>query len=300
MVWLSVLAALAALWLGADWVYARIVRARIRHWEQSFQWTDNGVREGCEAFEAGDPASPKAILLVHGLNDSPACYRQLAPELAAAGYYCRAIRLEGFGKSTADYAQGKRESWLEQIGDELQQLRAEHSTVHYVGHSLGGALGVHYLSDHPEAADRVVLLAPGIAVSNARSPLLSARNWHRVSNCLLWSTRVTASPFPLDAREVDDSDYPYRTPFTPRSVFDESFAVIDELPQRREHFVKPVLLAVSRNDKVIDWEAAEQFVQGSAAPVKEVEYFDDSGHALLVDHTASRLAQRMLEFLKTE
>ena len=58
-----------------------------------------------------------------------------------------------------------------------------------------------------------------------------------------------------------------------------------------------LLLVASRNDVVIDTAAAERFVNQCGAPTKRCAYFDDSGHALLVDHTADRVAHCIAEFL---
>ena len=297
--WIWLLLGLLAIWLISDWGYSSYVQYRIRRWEQTFSRNSDGVREGCEAFEMGEAQSPQAILMVHGLNDSPACFRVIAPQLAERGYFCKAIRLKGFAEPTPKYAEGTREQWLKQIGAALAELRDAHPRVYIVAHSLGGALSMNYLMEHPEAADRIVLLAPGIDVSNARSPLLSARRWHTVSNGLLQMTRVTASPFGIDAAKVTDEDYPYRTPFTPRSIFDESFETIDSLRGREEDFITPVLLAGSHKDVVIDWETAERYIRNSGSPHVEVEYYDDSGHAFLVDHTADELAQRIDQFLQS-
>ena len=293
---LIIAASVVAVWLIGDWGYSWYVKYRIRTWESSIVRNGDGVREGCEAFTLGDKGAKEAILLVHGLNDSPACWQRLAPEFAKAGFYCDAIRLDGFAETTEQYARGRRETWLRQIDQSLGHLRKTHDRVHIAAHSLGGALSILHLCDHPDAVNSIVLVAPGVNVSDARSPMLSTRAWHRISNALLLSTRITASPFGIDGVEVSDEDYPYRTTFTPRTIFDESFAVIDAIQDRAKDFRTPVLLALSRNDVVIDPQAAESFVDACAADVKEIEYFDDSGHALLVDHTADRLAQRMLQF----
>lgn len=286
-----------AVWLLADLGYSLYVRHRIQRWESTFTRNSDGVREGCEAFEAGPADGRAAVLLIHGLNESPACYRQVAPELAKTGLFCRVMRLPGFAEPTQKYAKATRPQWLEAIDKELKSLRERFDTVYIVSHSLGGALSISHLCDHPEAADKVVLLAPGIDVSSARSPLLTPRAWNRVAQVLLLFSNVTANPFGLDAAKVDERDYPYMTPFTPRTIIDQSFTLMADLQSREKEFRTPVLLCVSRNDKVIDWQAADRFVRNSAAPVKEVEYFDDTGHALQVDHTWKRLAERIGKFL---
>jgi alpha-beta hydrolase superfamily lysophospholipase len=63
-----------------------------------------------------------------------------------------------------------------------------------------------------------------------------------------------------------------------------------------EKFRTPVALFVSRDDKVIDWQAAEQFVKQCGAPVKEFKYYDYAGHALTVDRGWQQLTLDMADF----
>ena len=61
-----------------------------------------------------------------------------------------------------------------------------------------------------------------------------------------------------------------------------------------------MLLAGSQNDIVIDWDAAERYLKDSGSPNVEIQYYDESGHAFLVDHTAVDLASRIDDFLSSE
>ena len=83
-------AAGALLWVIGDWIHSAIIAARIRRWEASLQLDSDGVRNGCQEFSLGE--GERAILFVHGINDSPACFREMAEALAEAlsddGYVC--------------------------------------------------------------------------------------------------------------------------------------------------------------------------------------------------------------------
>src|SRR5690606_32080871 len=138
---------------------------------------------------------------VHGINDSPAIYRKMAPRLAEKGFTCRAMRLPGFAMPIDDYAVSTHEQWVAAIKQEAEALSQTHSQVCLVAHSLGGAATIRYLIENPQGADRCVLIAPCVAVSNRRSPVLSVRTWHTLGRWTLFFTRVTETPFPNDARD---------------------------------------------------------------------------------------------------
>lgn len=306
------LVSIVVLWLLGDWLYSRVILWRMARWERTIRRHPDGVLEGCEDFAVGpdDPAAP-ALLMVHGINDSPACFRAMAARLAERGVYCRAPRLPGFALPTEQYAQHGREEWLRAVRDELVELRRTHRQVGLAAHSLGGAIAIRLLldeldddtartaADRPPLVDRLVLLAPAVEVSAARSPVLSPATWHRVSNRLLLFTRVTESPFTLDAVEVDEQDYPFRTPFTPRRVFDETFALIEANRGDAHRLRVPLLLVVSREDHVIDWHAAERFYNeyGADDSRKQIYYADPAGHSLTIDIGWQPMTDAVAEFL---
>lgn len=302
---IQALLTVVALWLAGDFVYSRVIQWRIGRWEAGLPRDADGIREGCRPFTIGPAArDAPAVLLIHGINDSPACFRDMAPRLAARGICCRAMLLPGFAISTERYAQADRHQWLAAVGDELRDLRQRHERVGVAAHSLGGAIAVRFLLDQldrPAAqripVDKLVLLAPAIEVSSARSPVLSTRAWHRIANHLLLFTQVTESPFGLDAVALDERDYPFRTPFTPRRIVDETFALIDLNAGQAPRLQVPLLLAVSRDDHVIDWEAAERFYEAYGSPTKQVYYADPAGHALTLDQGWETLTDTVAAFL---
>ncbi|MDP6443053.1 MAG: alpha/beta fold hydrolase [Pirellulaceae bacterium] len=287
--------ALVGVWLLGDFIYSQVVAARMRSWEATVDRDPAGVRIGCEDFAVGD--GERALLFVHGINDSPACWREMAAVCAERGFHCRAMRLPGFAMPTEQYAAATREQWLAAVGGELRQLRREHTDVTLVGHSLGGAICVAYALDHPDEIDRIVLAAPAIAVSSERSFLFSTARWHAIGNYLLFFTRVTESPFSIDARQITNADYPFQTPFAPRSTVDETFALIDNNRGRGGDLQPPLMMILSKDDVVIDWRAAEEFARQANA---ELRFVEDTGHAMTIDHKWPELVEHIVEFSRAE
>jgi len=194
-----VLFGLAGVWVLGDLVYSSIVAYHVKNWEASIERDDEGVQRGCREYTIG--SGETAVLLIHGINDSPRCYYKMAPSLAEEGLTCRVMRLPGFAEPIHRYSQATKEQWVAAVEREIQSLRQHSRRVAIVAHSLGGAVTIAYLLDHPEAVDAVVLLAPAVDVSNRRSPLLSAQTWHEIGRCSLLFTKVTSSPFTNDCHD---------------------------------------------------------------------------------------------------
>ena len=288
------LVALLLVWIVGDFVYSRVVLHRMQRWERSVEWAADGVRAGCADQTVGQGST--ALLWVHGFNDCPAVFDLIASRVADAGFTCRVMRLPGFGESTEGYARTTREQWRAAVAREVEALAGTHARVGIVAHSLGGAIAVDYVLSNPDAVEGLVLIAPLIQVSRERSPVLAPRAWHAVGGRTLFSTRVVETPFPVDAATPEALAYDKRTRFTPREVFDQIYALIDEIDGRAGEVEVPVLLALGGRDEVIDGEAAERFLQRCPAPGNRLLRFDQTGHMLPMDEGWERLAEEIAAF----
>ena len=113
----------------------------------------------------GDGRFTKAVLLIHGLLDTPFIMRDIAARFAEQGYLVRAVLLPGHGTRPGDLlAVGYRE-WIDAVAygiDGLSEKLLGELTL--VGFSLGATLAVHQALRRP-APDGVrikalVMLSP--------------------------------------------------------------------------------------------------------------------------------------------
>ncbi len=286
---------LPLIWVGGDFVYARVVARRAEKWEASIQRGADGIRAGCEAFDAGD--GDRALLLVHGFGDSPAIFRTMAPALAGRGFACRAMRLPGAAEPLRTAARVKHGDWVRAIGDELAALRAKHRDVWVVGHSLGGTLAAECLAANPGAADGLVLIAPLIRVSGRRSPVLPAKTWFLVCDNLLFFTRVVEDYLPLDARSEEARAYRFDDHFFPSETYREMFravALVRDCPPRLRG---PLLMILAPDDQVTDIRASERFFDQCASAPKERVRIQPSGHVIPIDFGWSNATDAIVRFV---
>jgi len=118
---------------------------------------------------------PKAaVLLLHGMSDSPYSLRNLGQRLNAAGAYVLGLRVPGHGTAPSGLVEVTWQDMAAAVRLAMHHL-AQHSNgqpLYVVGYSNGGALAVHYtLSTLDDEAlpkvNRVVLLSPEIGVTPA-------------------------------------------------------------------------------------------------------------------------------------
>lgn len=279
---LAVCVSIGAVWLAADFAYSRYAAWRIGLWEASVSRDEAGVQFGAGPYSVGKGSF--AILLVHGVNDTAQTWYRVAPALADRGYAVRALLLPGFGVPASAMRGVVKEQWTQAVATEVERLQARHKTVIAVGHSLGATVLLHYSLASP-SLDGIVLLAPALALSDARSPLLPSRTWHALSSRLLVFTTEFVSPFAgNDAADPSVRNFAYKPPFVSRTVATQAIDLMRALTGTAADVMTPVLMVLTRDDRVVDWRAAHRYFRGIGAAQKTVRFYDRSRHALTVDY----------------
>jgi alpha-beta hydrolase superfamily lysophospholipase len=114
-----------------------------------------------------------AVVLLHGLTDSPYSQRHIAQFYRDHGFVSIVIRLPGHGTVPAGLTEVQWEDWVAATRlavREAQQLVGPEKPLHLVGFSNGGALAVKYALDaiaDPQLSqpDRIVLISPMIGIT---------------------------------------------------------------------------------------------------------------------------------------
>ena len=124
------------------------------------------------SYELAPPAPRGAVLLVHGLSDSPYSMRALAEDFFARGFYVLVLRLPGHGTIPSALLDVTWNDWFAAV-----TLAAKHAAAHrgdgpfvVCGHSTGAALltlySVRSLDDASLSRPaRLYLVSPAIGIS---------------------------------------------------------------------------------------------------------------------------------------
>jgi alpha-beta hydrolase superfamily lysophospholipase len=131
-----------------------------RDWNRSYVMEPDGAPRG-------------AVVLVHGLTDSPYSLRHVATRYRERGFVAIGVRMPGHGTVPAGLTRVRWEDWMAATRLAVREARRRvpaPAPLHLVGFSNGGALVTKHALDALEApelarADRVVLLTPMIGVT---------------------------------------------------------------------------------------------------------------------------------------
>ena len=119
----------------------------------------------------GDPVG--AVVLLHGLTDSPYSLRHIAEIYRARGFVAIAIRLPAHGTVPAALTEVEWEDWMAATRLAVREARRRAGPgkpLQMVGYSNGGALALKYALDALddatlERANRLVLISPMIGIT---------------------------------------------------------------------------------------------------------------------------------------
>jgi carboxylesterase len=231
----------------------------------------------------------RAVLLIHGFNDTPQSMAYLASRLQAAGYAVHVPRLPGHGCSLREMArQAEVEGWRRAIREAYDTMARTHRDVFLCGQSMGGALAVL------EAVDRgtvraMALLAPYLAMPRALQ--------RRLQLAVLVEPLVTYHVSAGGERSIHDPEARRAalgpgivTAGTLRALQAVAAAGAAVLPR----LMTPVLYVQSRQDNRVSEATAISSFAAIGSHDKQQRWLDGSGHILSADYERDAVADAVI------
>jgi esterase/lipase/carbon monoxide dehydrogenase subunit G len=121
------------------------------------------------APEASRTLGSVAVLLLHGVGDTPNSLRAWGEALADNGMMVSIPRLPGHGARWQELNKTRAEDWVRAAEESLVDLLREHAQVFLMGISLGATLGLRLAELHPAQVGGVVAVNP-VAVGLRAAP----------------------------------------------------------------------------------------------------------------------------------
>jgi carboxylesterase len=250
----------------------------------------HGVVIGAEAIHLPG-TSGRAVLVLHGFNDTPQSMAYLAERLHVAGYSVHALRLPGHGCALQELARDARaDAWRDATRVAFTALQATHTRVYVCGQSMGGALAVLLAASEPGVL-AVVLLAPFIGLApwlgwQFRLARLSPAPYHRS----LGGERSLHDPV---AR---------RAALGPGIVTAGALQALRRIALDAQAALKvlrpPTLFIQSTLDNRVREAAGIAHYKAIAAPIKEQLWLNGSGHIISADFEKAVVADRVLAWFE--
>ncbi|WP_293904579.1 alpha/beta fold hydrolase [Phenylobacterium sp.] len=134
------------------------------HFEADAVVAADGARLGLSTWAArGEPWA--VIVAAHGMNDYANAFHIAGPTWAEAGVTTYAYDQRGFGRSPGRGVWAGEDLMVDDLRTVTALARARHpnALIAVVGESMGGSVAAAaFASDRPPAADRLLLLSPGV------------------------------------------------------------------------------------------------------------------------------------------
>ena len=183
------------------------------------------------------PSQPtnKAVLLVHGLGDSPYSFSDVAQSLKQQGFYVQSLLLPGHGSKPDDLRLPEYDDWQAIVDHYAALLKHDYDEVWLGGFSTGGNLVTIHTIEQGDV-DGLLLFSPGF---QSKTPILERL------------APLAALFFGGYEAEEDNAVRYTSAPIEGAIAYSDSAVKVRELLD--DHLVDvPTLIVMSEADSVVD------------------------------------------------
>ena len=255
---------------------------------------------------SGDPWA--VIIALHGMNDSRASFRLAGPWWAEQGIETWAFDQRGFGDAPGRGVWAGEARLTEDVRTAVSIARARYprAIIAVVGESMGGSVAVAaFGSDRPPAADRVVLLAPGVWGWSAQGALNSTALW--VTARAMGDRSVEPPAWAIRGKAASDNRLELiRNGRDPASIlstrFDALYGLVDLMQSASDRLGAihgPTLLLYGAHDHVVEKGPMRRALENAGShPDFRTGYYPDGWHILDRDLQAETMFRDVAVWLR--
>jgi len=192
-----------------------------RNWNKSYELT---------------VAQPKAaVVLLHGLTDSPYSMREIANLLHEQGFYVLVPRMPGHGTIPAALRHATWQDWMAVTKMATRHMRTvvgEDVPFYLGGYSNGGALATKYTlesltDDHIERPERLLLFSPAMGVTH----FAAFAKWHKLLSAIPYFRK-------FEWESIQPEYDPFKYNSFPKMAGHQSFSLAGEITRQFDENAK--------------------------------------------------------------
>lgn len=254
-------------------------------------------------FSRWEPdGAPRAVVyLVHGLGEHAGRYAHVAEALNRAGFAFWGIDLRGHGRSEGP--RGHAPS-LERLLDDISlmiQANSRIGSAFLYGHSLGGALALHFGRLRPEGLTGVVVSGAWLRLRFAppRYKLILARILPKFAPKLALASGLDVKALSRDGSVVEAY---VNDPLVHDRITAQLGAIMialaDDLMSHPESFRLPLLMMHGELDGLTDPNAAHEYFDGVGSLDKTLQIWPGQFHEVHNEPEQSEVIDRIISWLE--
>ena len=226
------------------------------------------------------------VLLLHGFTSSTDTVDGLIPHLEKAKVDYERPVLRGHGTRYQDMRGTTARDWFVDAQQALLKLWNRTDRVIVVGLSMGGLVGLELAMRHPDKIAGLVTVAAALKFKDplsAMTPMLAkvVRYW------------PSPESFHDPALATRCTNYPMFATDSFASLYEYSRKIAERLPEVHV----PVRILQSKKDQIVAPEAANIIYEKVSSPLREIVWFERSGHEMMQDMEASAVFSEIMAFV---
>lgn len=232
-------------------------------------------------FEAG----PRAVLLLHGFTGHTADVRMLGRFLEKKGYTSHAPIYRGHGVPPEDLIKSNPDQWWEDVNSALNHLKElGYDEIAVAGLSLGGVLGLK-LAYSTQVKGIISMCAPMFFDNETQLTQgfeLFAKEYKQLE-------RKDAKTIEREVATVMEES---------TELFSLLKETIEEVKDNVDTIYTPTFVVQARNDMMINTESANYIYDHVEADLKDIKWYEESGHVITLDKQKDELHEDIYQFLE--
>jgi carboxylesterase len=226
------------------------------------------------------------VLMIHGFTGSPAEFRRVGYFLNDLGYTVHAICLPGHGTKPEDMIRTTWIDWWGHVNDTYAFLRQQgFRQISVMGHSMGGLLAM-----------RLALFQPVKGVISLAAPIYLQ---HRKAGLAVFLQHFLKyiNKRPQTSPQIRAESCAYSK--TPLPCVVSLNKLLRQVKISLPRLSSPLFIAQGMRDGTVRPESAHFILNQVLSKHKQIEYYPNSSHALLLDQEREKVYKDVHGFLQT-
>jgi carboxylesterase len=226
------------------------------------------------------------VLLLHGFTSHLNTVNGLVPHLQRSGIPFEMPILRGHGTRYQDLAGVTSRDWYVDAERALIKLWNDVDRIVVVGLSMGGLVGLELAMRHPDKLAGLVTVGACLKFADPLSRFTSLLS-HLVK---YWPSPEAFNEPSLKVNSRNYLRFPTRT-------FAELYRYSQKIALRLREVHVPLRILQSKKDQIVAPEAANVLYEQVSSPVREIFWYQKSGHEMMQDLEADQVFKDIMDFV---
>lgn len=233
-------------------------------------------------FEAG----PRAVLLLHGFTGHTADVRMLGRFLEKKGYTSHAPIYRGHGVPPEELIKSNPDQWWEDVQQAFQHLKElGYDEIAVAGLSLGGVLGLKLA--YSTKIKAVIPMCAPMFFDNETQLTVGFKAYSKEYKQLEGKDEESIKE---EVAYLDENS---------KEMFEELGKTITDVKQNIDTIYTPAFVVQARKDQMINTESATYIYENVESDIKDIKWYEQSGHVITIDKEKEQLHEDIYHFLES-